>query len=511
MNTAAVGQAMQRLSQQLADVSQPAHVRKGIRAVSPLERPHISGAETALHGHQQPTQGAQRAVVATYNAQREEMRQKEQLRRDQQATSRWMYPAQRRKGSQAMGARMGRLARHGKDTDVRRLLRLVSTSDSACANYFAGDACQFSLDAYRASSPVERRQKSPDLSTWISKHSAMADRVQTHHGDISFGSRDINIRVPLSPSTRSRRSPTSRRTSPYVSPSVSRTGSPYSSSGPSGRYIPRSRSVKDTRCHSATQNLPRVITATEITGFATMSVFRCCVQGSPMGGLTTRDPIRVERLDHRRASPVIRSHTQSSYEAAVSRALSASSRDSLSTSSVATPRRVHMSPDAQRRSEETERVTQKAHMPKCRASVASSLNRLRLEQGSVDVTYRSLSSLRQTRKSWELLQERPTPRPQLGSPSARYPSAGLTARSNNKRIGSPKPVEVEHVARWLKDVSTALEREQETIEDARRQQVGSPPPVRRTDACQMTVAKLEESQVELLAVQKRAQVCANAS
>jgi hypothetical protein len=89
-------------------------------------RSHNSGADRALHGHQQPTQGAQRTVGATCNAQREEMRQKEQLRLDQQATS----PEQRREGSRVMGARMGRLARRGKATDVRRRLCLVSAPDS---------------------------------------------------------------------------------------------------------------------------------------------------------------------------------------------------------------------------------------------------------------------------------------------------------------------------------------------------------------------------------------------
>ena len=224
-----------------------------------------------------------------------------------------------------------------------------------------------------------------------------------------------------------------------------------------------------------------------------------------MGRFTTRDPMRVERLEHRHTSPVMRSRAQSSYDATVSRALSASSRDSISS----TPRRVHMSPDAQRRNGETERAAQKAHMQKFGALVASSLNGLTVEQGGVDVTYRSLSSLRQTRKSWERLQERPTPRPELGSPSARHPTAALAARSNSKGVGSPKPVEVEHVARWLKDVSTALVREQDTIKAERRQQVGPPPPVQHTNARQMTAGKLEESQVEL-AEQERVQVCANA-
>ncbi len=151
-------------------------------------------------------------------------------------------------------------------------------------------------------------------------------------------------------------------------------------------------------------------------------------------------------------------------------------------------------------------------MQKFGALVSSSLNRLALEQDSVDVTYTSLSSLRKTRESWENLHNRPARSPQLGSPSDILP----VAASDRTGVRSSNTPEVEHIERWLKDVTAALERENETIKDARTQQAvrcdsarksaGSPLPLHQNEALQAAAAKLQESQAELLTQQERVQV-----
>eukprot|EP01043_Picozoa_sp_COSAG02_P054396 COSAG02_NODE_6153_length_3763_cov_743.881550_3_plen_180_part_00 len=155
-------------------------------------------------------------------------------------------------------------------------------------------------------------------------------------------------------------------------------------------------------------------------------------------------------------------------------------------------------------------------MQKFGALVSSSLNRLALEQESSDVAYTSLSSLRKTRESWEALHNRPARSPQLGSPSVGLPAAA----SDRTGIRGSDAVEVEHIERWLKDVSAALERENEAIKDERAQQAvhrdsvredaGLPVPLQQNDALQAAAARLEESQAELLAQQERVQVRANA-
>ena len=234
-----------------------------------------------------------------------------------------------------------------------------------------------------------------------------------------------------------------------------------------------------------------------------------------MGRFGSHDRTKDQRLARARISPVFRRREPPSNEASASRSASiasASSRDSVST----TPARIHMSPDAQRRASDSDRARERARMQKFGALVSSSINRLALEQESADVTYTSLSSLRKTRESWEGLHNRPLRSPHLGSPSVGLPAAA----SDRTGLRGPNAVEVERIERWLKDVSAALERENETIKDVPAQQVvhrdsvrenaGSPVPLQHNDALQAAAARLEESRVELLAQYERVQVRGNA-
>ena len=141
------------------------------------------------------------------------------------------------------------------------------------------------------------------------------------------------------------------------------------------------------------------------------------MQGSLASELSTKDLMRTAR--HRSTSPVLRHHpTSPSSPSSIASTSSRFERDR--DSFLTTSRRAYTSPDTKRRAEDHDRALQKAQMQKFGALVSSSLNRLTVNQGVVDSTYKSLSSLRHTRKSWESLQSRPTSQPRLGSSPGAY-------------------------------------------------------------------------------------------
>eukprot|EP01046_Picozoa_sp_COSAG06_P033330 COSAG06_NODE_3395_length_5406_cov_3.434520_7_plen_218_part_00 len=123
-NHGALGDALQRLSRQVASPESSPRQRGDDRTARAMRLAEMARPDTGGQQRQQQQRSPQHAPIKTtsakYNTHREDARRKEQALRDAEAAVRMTSPEQRREHSKVMGVRMGKLARTGSSANVRR-------------------------------------------------------------------------------------------------------------------------------------------------------------------------------------------------------------------------------------------------------------------------------------------------------------------------------------------------------------------------------------------------------